>query len=271
MTAGNLVLSAPPLVMGVLKLGAAHQSEQPVLTIDQALHKAEQMLAAGAALIDVYCEVASEGASTISVQQELDSVVPVIELISKRISIPISICSSTPEVMSAAVNAGARMINDVHALSKINALHTAVKLQQPVCLMHMHSDPVNQQLSSVDKDIVSVVYKYLQSRIEACVAAGIDKSKLLIDPGFGFGKNLAQNLSILRSLHVFKNLQCPILVDIAHKSMLGQILNVDQDQRVYGSIAAEVIAISKGADIIRSHDVRATVDAIKVIKAVASE
>ncbi len=173
--------------------------------------------------------------------------------------------------MSAAVNAGARMINDVHALSKINALHTAAKLQQPVCLMHMHSDPVNQQLSSVDKDIVSVVYKYLQSRIEACVAAGIDKSKLLIDPGFGFGKNLAQNLSILRSLHVFKNLQCPILVDIAHKSMLGQILNVDQDQRVYGSIAAEVIAISKGADIIRSHDVRATVDAIKVIKAVASE
>ncbi|HSX20081.1 MAG TPA: dihydropteroate synthase [Gammaproteobacteria bacterium] len=265
----SLTLPPAPLVMGVLNLNAGSLQTNSTHSIaDAALNACEQMLADGAALIDVSCEYA-RNESKLSVQDEINILVPIVELVSARISIPISVDTSNPDVMQAAVSAGAKMINDTRALTKLSAMSTMAALKTHVCLMHMQNDPVNVQLRDADKDIVSIVYKYLEERIAACVAAGIDAKKIIIDPGFGFGKTLPQNLTLLRSLHMFKNLNCPVLVDISHKSMLGQILNVDVADRSYGSVAAEVVAISRGADIIRSHDVRATVDAIKVLKAIA--
>lgn len=271
MTSSVFLLPPYPVVMGVLNLGSVglHDDAKHSL-VEKALVEAEKMLADGAALIDVSCGVLRNEVEKLSVQEELDIIVPVIEIISKRISLPISVDTSNSEVMRAAVHAGAKMINDTRALTKLSALNTASSLKAQVCLMHMHNDPVTQQLGDSKTDIVSVVYQYLERRIAACVVEGIDRKNIIIDPGFGFGKTLPQNLNLLRSLHMFKNLNCPILVDLAHKSMLGQILDVTVESRIYGSIAAEVIAVSRGADIIRSHNVRASVDAIKVLKAIAS-
>lgn len=267
-----MTLTPGPIVMGVLDLSLENlQIHKQQSFIEQALQKAEQMLSAGAAIIDVSSAELNERNVGLSVQDELELVVPVIEVLTNRISIPISINTGNPTVMSAAVSAGAKIINDVHALTKVSALATAAQLKQYVCLMHMYNDPVTKQIQPAEHDIVSTVYNYLEQRIAACVAEGIDRGKIIIDPGFGFGKNLPQNISLLRSLHIFKNLNCPILVDVAHKSMLGQILDVDYEDRLYGSVAAEIIAISRGADIIRSHDVRATVDAVKVFKAIAAD
>lgn len=264
------MIPSSPSVMGVLNLGTENlQADDKHSLVEKALLSAEQMLADGAAIIDVSCGLLRNELETLSVNQELDLIIPVIEIISKRISIPISVDTSNPEVMQAAVQAGAKMINDIRALTKLSALATAVQLNTEVCLMHMQNDPVTKHVNAQDKDIVSIVYQYLEQRIAACVTAGMDPKRIIIDPGFGYGKSLPQNLNLLRSLHRFKNLNCPILVDLAHKSMLGQILDVSVEGRTYGGIAAEVIAVSRGADIIRSHDVRATVDAIKVYTAIA--
>jgi dihydropteroate synthase len=271
MTSGIFMLPPGPVVMGVLSLGTESlHADKKQSSIEKALVESQRMLSDGAALIDVTCGSQRDESGKLSIQDELNILVPVIEIISKRISIPISVDTSNPEVMQAAVQAGAKMINDTRALTKLSALQTVANLSTHVCLMHMQNDPVTMQLSAKDKDIVSEVYNYLEQRIAACMAQGIDPRKIIIDPGFGFGKTLPQNLNLLRSLHIFKTLNCLILVDIAHKSMLGQILDVTVENRVYGSIAAEIIAISRGADIIRSRDVRATVEAIKVFKAIAA-
>jgi dihydropteroate synthase len=171
--------------------------------------------------------------------------------------------------MQEAVNAGAKIINDVRALTKPGAISMAAKLGVPVCLMHMQNEPGTMQLAPAYHDVISEVFQYLEHRITACESEGIDPKKIIIDPGFGFGKNLQHNLALLRSLEIFKRLQKPLLVGISNKSMIGQILDVNVDQRIYGSLAAAIIAISKGADIIRAHNVQATMDAIKVFKAVA--
>lgn len=265
MNVGVFKLPPGPVVMGVLNLeGNVIQNDSPPSIVEKALVQAEKILADGAGIIDISCEGS---------QDQLEILIPVIEAISQRISIPISIGTSNPEVMSSVVAAGAQIINDACSLTKLNALATIVALGPHVCLMHKHNDPVNKQLNLVgqtaaNNDIVSIVYKYLEQRIAACIAAGLDIKKIIIDPGFGFGKSLPQNLSLLRSLHFFKTLNCPILVDISHKTMIGQILDAAVEDRTYGSVAAEVIAISCGADIIRSHNVPATVDAIKVINAI---
>lgn len=270
MSSGVFNFPPGPVVMGVLnldKLLLKHDNMHSV--VEQALIEAEKILADGATILDLSSSNSDNPEYPLSVQEELDLFMPVVEVISNRINIPISVDTSNAEVMLAVSSSGAKIINDIRALTKLNALSTVASLRCYVCLMHMHSDPVTLKLAS-DKEIVSEVYQYLEQRIAACEAAGIDRKRIIVDPGFGFGKTFAQNLNLLRSLHIFKNLNCPILVDISHKSMIGQILDETVENRIFGSIAAEVIAISKGADIIRSHDVRATVDAIKVIKAVAS-
>jgi dihydropteroate synthase len=193
----------------------------------------------------------------------------VIEILSKRIAVPISINTSNPEVMQAAVIAGAKMLNDIRALSKVGALGMASKLKVPVCIMHMLNEPGTMQLKPQFDDIVTEVYQFLERRITSCVEAGIEANKIIIDPGFGFGKNLPQNLALLRSLDIFAKLHKPVLVGISNKSMIGQILDVTLEQRVYGNLAASVVAMAKGASIIRAHDVQATSDALKVFKAIA--
>lgn len=250
--------------MGVLSIKNLTKHDATHSFIENSLVQAEQLLSDGAGIIDICCD---------ETQNQLEILVPVVEAISNRINIPIAVSTSNPKVMTATVLAGAQIINDVSSLTKLNALATVIDLGVHVCLMHMQNDPVNKQLdlmnqNEANNDIVSTVYKYLEQRITACVAAGLDIKKIIIDPGFGFGKLLPQNLSLLRSLHFFKTLKCPILVDISHKTMIGQILDAAVEDRVYGSVAAEVIAISSGANIIRSHNVRATIDAIKVIKAI---
>ncbi len=254
------------MVMGILSLAdSAHNKKSKQSVTEYALERAEQLLEQGATIIDV-----SRETSNITAQQELEILLPVIEVLAKRISVPISIDTSNTDVMIAAVSAGAKILNDIRAFTKPGSIATACRSGAMVSLMHMQYDPTIRRVESNAQDIVSEVYQYLEQRIAAFVEEGMPKNKIIIDPGFGFGKNLAQNLLLLRSLDVFKNLQCLIMVDISHKSMIGQIIEAPADRRVYGSIAAEVIAISRGADIIRSHDVQATADAIKVVRAVAS-
>jgi len=267
MSLGAFELPEGPVVMGVLDLSPSFLHEDRTHSIfEQALIKAEQFLQDGAAIIDVCYSSSLDSGSSLSAQQELDILIPAVEIISKRIGIPISVETSNPEVMIAAVESGAKMINDTRALTKLGAMATVAKLKVHVSLMHMQCDPLTLQLTPQSNDVIIEVFQYLEQRITACVAAGIDQKKIMVDPGFGFGKTLPQNLNLLRSLQVFKNLHCPILVDLAHKSMIGQILNAPTEARDYGGVAAEVIAIGNGAEIIRSHNVRATADAIKVIK-----
>jgi dihydropteroate synthase len=271
MKLGVLNLPTSPVVMGILNLTPDSFYDGGSYTIvDQAITRAEQILHEGAAIIDVGGESTRPGAAKVSVQEELDRVIPIISSISARFALPISIDTSNPEVMQEAVKAGAKMINDVRALTKPGAITMVAKLGVPVCIMHMQNDPVTMQLAPTYKDVVSEVYQYLEQRLAACVAGGVDSNKIIVDPGFGFGKNLQHNLKLLRSLEIFKGLQHPLLVGMSHKSMIGQILDVGVEHRIYGSVAAAVIAASKGADIVRVHDVQATVDAIKVFNAAAS-
>jgi len=267
MSLGAFELPAGPVVMGILDLSPGSLHEDRTHSIfENALIRAEQLLHDGAAIIDVSCSTPRDGTSTPSVQYELDILIPAVEIIAKRINIPISVETSNPEVMSAAVASGAKMINDMRALTKLGAMAVVANLRAHICLMHMQHDPLTLQVTANYKDVITEVFQYFEQRIAACVAAGIDQKRIIIDPGFGFGKTLPQNLNLLRSLLVFKNLHCQVLVDVAHKSMIGQILNVSDEARDYGGVAAEVIAVCNGADIIRSHNVRATADAIKVIK-----
>lgn len=271
MNLGVINLPPGPVVMGILNITPdSFYDGGEYLTVDQAMVRAEQILREGAAIIDVGGESTRPGAAKVSVQEEIDRIIPVITALAQRVAVPISVDTSNPEVMLAAINAGARIINDVRALTKPGAISMVAKLGVPVCIMHMQNDPVTMQLSPTYQDVVTEVYQYLEQRVAACVAGGIESKKIIIDPGFGFGKNLQHNLSLLRSLEAFKSLQRPILVGISHKSMIGQILDVGVDHRVYGSVAAAIIAISKGADIVRAHDVQATVDAIKIYNAAAT-
>jgi dihydropteroate synthase len=271
MNPGALNLPPSPVVMGIINMTPDSFYDGGSLpTVDEAVARGEQILRDGASLIDIGGESTRPGAAKVSVQEELDRVIPVIEILSKRVAIPISIDTSNPDVMQAAVKAGAKMINDVRALTKPGAAQMAAKLGVAVCLMHMQNDPETMQVAPHYDDVVSEVYQYLEQRIAACVAAGMDSKKIIIDPGFGFGKNLQHNLTLLRGLHLFKNLHHTILIGISNKSMIGQILDVGVEERVFGSVAAAIVAIGKGADIIRAHDVKATVDAIKVYTAIAA-
>lgn len=270
MNLGLINLPPGPVVMGILNHtpdsfydGGSYSS------VEQAVVRGTQMLQEGAAIIDVGGESTRPGATKISTQDEIKRVVPLIKALAERLAIPISVDTSNPEVMLAAIEAGAKMVNDVRAATMPGAINMLAKLGVPLCIMHMQNQPATMQLKPTYTDVVSEVYQFLEQRLAACVAGGIDPKKIIIDPGFGFGKNLQHNLSLLRSLEVFKGLGHPLLIGISNKGMIGQILDVGLEQRIYGSVAAAVIAVSNGADIVRAHNVKATVDAIKVYKAVA--
>jgi dihydropteroate synthase len=263
-----------PVVMGILNTTPDSFSDggnsylDNHLSIDIALHRAEQMLKEGAAIIDVGGESTRPGAASVSEQEELDRVVPVVEALVNKLDALVSVDTSTARVIRESARCGAGMINDVRALMRDGALLAAEETDLPICLMHMQGQPNTMQTSPVYDDVVVEVRHFLQARIDACLAQGIAKNRIILDPGFGFGKTLAHNLALLQRLSEFNDLGCPLLVGMSRKSMLGQLLGRSVDERLPGSLGLAVLAAQRDAAIIRVHDVAATVDVLKVLSAV---
>ena len=230
----------------------------------RALGHARRMVEEGADIIDVGGESTRPGAADVGEQEEIDRVVPVIESIRAELDVPVSIDTSKPGVMRAAVAAGADMINDVRALRAAGALEAAAELQKPVCLMHMQGAPQTMQQDPRYDDLVADVTQFLRERVAECVAAGLDEELLLVDPGFGFGKTPADNIGLLANLRQLLVIGRPLLVGISRKSTLGVLTGREVGERVPASIAAAVMAVDRGASIVRVHDVAETVDAMRI-------
>lgn len=258
-------------IMGILNITPDSFSDGGIfLSHDAAVARALAMVEEGADLVDVGGESTRPGAQAVPVQEELDRVIPVIEAIARAVPVPISIDTSKPEVMHAAVAAGAGFINDVRALRESGAVETAAALQVPVCLMHMQGEPRSMQQHPVYSDIAIEVRDFLQKRIDVCIAAGIPRQRIVLDPGFGFGKTADHNLDLLRRLGVLRALGVPILVGLSRKSMIGTLFELPVTQRLHASVALALIAVQNGATIVRVHDVRATREAIRTLEAVYS-
>jgi dihydropteroate synthase len=265
---------AEPHVMGVLNVtpdsfsdGGKLFANQSVC-LDAAMVRARAMVAEGASFLDIGGESTRPGADPVSVQQELDRVVPVIEAIRASLEVVVSVDTSTPEVMTEAANAGAGLINDVRALGREGALRAAADTQLPVCLMHMQGDPKTMQDNPQYDSLVEDVGIYFEQRIACCERAGIPLDRILIDPGFGFGKTLVHNLQLLKYLNVLVNKGMPVLVGMSRKSMIGSVLDRPVDERLHGGLAVSVMAYERGARIVRVHDVAPTVDALRMAHAV---
>jgi dihydropteroate synthase len=266
---GRVLELRTPQVMGILNItpdsfsdGGQHN------TYDAAIKHALQMHAEGAAFIDIGGESTRPGAEAVSLNEELDRVIPVIEKLKQEVDVPISIDTFKPEVMREAVAAGAGLINDVNALRAEGALETAASLNVPVCLMHMQGTPRTMQKQPVYDNVTIEVKTFLHDRVIACEQAGISREKIILDPGFGFGKTLEHNLQLMRELSAFMDEDLPVLVGVSRKSMLGLILDAEPDQRLYGTVSLQTMALMQGAHILRSHDVRAAVDCVKTVMAV---
>lgn len=260
-----------PQVMGILNVtpdsfsdGGHHNN------LDKALQHAQLMLSAGATLIDIGGESTRPGAAEVSEQEELDRVVPVVEALAKRFDVWLSVDTSKAAVITESAGVGAHLINDIRSLQEPGALDAAAKTGLPVCLMHMQGQPQSMQQSPHYDDLMADVNQFFEHHIERCVEAGIAKSKLLLDPGFGFGKNLAHNYQLLAHLAELNHFGLPLLVGMSRKSMVGQLLNVPPQQRVIGSVACAVIAAMQGAQIVRVHDVKETVEAMRIVEATLS-
>ena len=265
---GSYVIPKPS-VMGILNVTPDSFSDGGRYTNPHvALRQAATMVEEGADIIDIGGESTRPGASGVGEQEELDRVLPVIESVRSITETMISVDTSKPAVMRAAVAAGASMINDVAALQAEGALAAAAELNVPVCLMHMRGQPRTMQESPNYVDVVTEVAAFLEQRIAACVAAGLDEDLIVVDPGFGFGKTHAHNVQLLANLRQLKVRGRPLLTGISRKSTLGALTGRDTEDRMPASVAAAVIAVMNDADIIRAHDVAATVDAIKVAQAV---
>jgi len=257
------------LVMGILNLtpdsfydGGRYNRPEAAL-----LH-ARAMLAAGADIIDVGGESTRPGSRPVTEQEELDRVIPVIERLGAELDVAVSIDTSKPGVMNAAVQAGAAMINDVAALRAPDAVEVAARLDVPVCLMHMQGHPATMQKEPAYSDVLADVRVFLRERVASCLAAGIDRHHIILDPGFGFGKTLGHNLSLLRALPELVAEGWPLLVGFSRKSMIGQILGDPAADRLAGSLMLAMLAVQRGARILRVHDVAETMAALKVLNAV---
>jgi dihydropteroate synthase len=254
-----------PIVMGIVNVTPDSFSDggewfAPERAIDRAL----QLVREGAGIIDVGGESTRPGAASVSVDEELRRVIPVIETLSAKIDTPISIDTSRPEVMRAAVAAGATLINDVRALREPGALEAAAATSAGVCLMHMQGQPRTMQADPVYADVVEDVRQFLAERVAACEKAGIARERIMIDPGIGFGKRVEHNVELLAHLREFAVLDLPILVGVSRKSMIGAITGKPVNERLPGGVACTTAAVLAGASMIRAHDVAATVDAVKV-------
>jgi len=257
-----------PLVMGIVNVTPDSFSDGGQhLRRDAALAHAQQLLAEGAAILDVGGESTRPGALPVGVQEELDRVIPVIEAL-RGCPAPLSVDTFKPEVMRAALAAGASMVNDINALRAPGALDAVAESGAAVCLMHKQGDPQTMQRGPEYRDVMHEVLEFLRARVAAAQAAGIARERVAVDPGFGFGKTLEHNLALLRGLGTFAGLGVPVLAGLSRKSMLGAITGQDVEHRLPASIAAALIAVQRGAAIVRVHDVRATMDALKVWGAV---
>lgn len=267
--AGTKRLSlASPVVMGILNVTPDSFSDGGKFSsFELACQHADEMVAQGALIIDIGGESTRPGAADVTVQDELARVIPLVEYVAKHHDVWISVDTSKPEVMRQAVNAGAHLINDVRALLEPGALETAAQLNVPICLMHMQGAPRSMQTAPEYQDLVADVSEFLRERIQACVEAGIPRERLLIDPGFGFGKTLEHNYELLAKLDRFEQFELPILIGLSRKSMIGNLLARPTSERLAGSLAGAMIAAQKGAHIIRVHDVPETVDMLKVLQA----
>ncbi|MBF6023738.1 dihydropteroate synthase [Lysobacter niastensis] len=261
-----------PRVMGIVNVtpdsfsdGGAHD------TLEAAVAHGLRLAEEGADILDIGGESTRPGAAEVSLEEELRRTIPVIERLAQQIALPISIDTSKPEVMRAAVAAGAGMINDVYALRREGALDMAASLGVPVVLMHMQGEPRSMQESPQYDDVVAEVHRFLAERIFSAEMAGIAKKKIVVDPGFGFGKNTQHNLQLLAHLDRFAELGVPVLAGLSRKRTIGELTGRDDPrERVSGSVAAHLIAAQRGAKLLRVHDVAATVDAIKVWNALAA-
>ena len=270
--AGRILRLDRPQVMGIVNVtpdsfsdGGAHD------TTDAAVAHALRLVEEGADLLDIGGESTRPGAAEVEVEEELRRVVPVIERLAAQVAVPISIDTSKPEVMRAAVQAGAGMINDVYGLRREGALDAAAALGVPVVLMHMQGEPRSMQAAPQYDDVVGEVHRFLAERIFAAEMAGIPKQRIVVDPGFGFGKDTAHNLQLLARFERFVELGVPVLAGLSRKRSIGELTGRDVPaDRVAGSVAAHLIAAQRGAAIVRVHDVAATVDALKVWNAVAA-
>jgi len=258
-----------PAVMGILNVTPDSFSDGGCYQrVDEALHHAETMVGQGAVMVDVGGESTRPGASPVSEQEELDRVVPVVEALARSVDVCISIDTSTPSVMTAAAAAGAHFLNDVRALERDGALEAAAATGLPVCLMHMKGVPASMQNNPLYRNVVTDVLDYLDKRLSTAESAGLNKTQLLIDPGFGFGKSYEHNYELLQRLDELQTLGVPVLAGLSRKTMIGQACGQTLPaERVLGSVAGAVACAMKGAAILRVHDVMETVEALKVVRA----
>jgi dihydropteroate synthase len=268
--AGRLLKLDRPRICGILNLTDDSFSGDGLRgDAEAAVARGIAMMEQGADMLDVGAESTRPGAQPVDAAAEIARMAPVIEALAKRIEVPISIDTSKPEVMRAAVAAGAGMINDVCALRREDALDAASGLKVPVCLMHMQGEPRTMQDDPHYDDVVGEVHRFLAERVFACEMAGIDKRQVLVDPGFGFGKTLEHNLALLRALTRFRDLAAGVFVGLSRKSMIGALTGrAGGAERATGSAIAAMIAVQRGAMVVRVHDVAATRDALKVWQAV---
>jgi dihydropteroate synthase len=261
----------PPQVMGILNVTPDSFSDGgQFLTLDAALQQAQRLITEGADIIDIGGESTRPAAQPISVAEELDRIMPVLEKIRQEWPILISVDTSKAEVMREAIAAGVDIINDVKALRDDGSLAVVAPANQvKICLMHMQGEPRTMQHDPRYDNVVNEVKAFLLERVQACLAVGINPNRLWLDPGFGFGKTVEHNLLLLKHLTTLTQLGYPLVVGVSRKSFLGQLLNQPVTERLYGGLALAVLAVSQGVQIIRTHDVAATVDALKVTYAIS--
>ena len=267
---GNRVLDlAHPQVMGILNVTPDSFSDGGRFRQrDEALRHAAAMVAAGASLIDVGGESTRPGALQVSADEELQRVAPVVEAIAAELDVIISVDTSCPQVMRESARLGAGLLNDVRSLRREGALQAAAESGLPVCLMHMQGEPETMQKNPHYDDLLAEVQAFFAERMAACAAAGIAAERIILDPGFGFAKNLQHNLSLFKHMQVLHGFARPLLVGVSRKSMIGQALGREVDQRLAGGLALAALAVAKGACILRVHDVAETVDVVRMIAAV---
>lgn len=262
-----------PMLMGVLNITPDSFSDGGLYsTPDVAVKHTQSMITQGVDIIDIGGESTRPDAQSVGVKDELKRIIPTISAIRQTCDIPISIDTSKPEVMQQAVQAGASLINDVNALQADGAVQMSASLGVDVCLMHRQGTPATMQNNPTYTNVVDDIKCFFANRIETCIKAGIDINKIILDPGFGFGKNFKHNITLLKNLNKFKSFGLPLLVGISRKSMIGTLLNDKPiNQRVIGSVTAAIIAIQNGADIVRVHDVAQTKDALMVLRGLQVE
>lgn len=270
---GDFVVDlAKPVVMGIVNVTPDSFSDGGrFLAPDAAVEQAVRMVAEGAAIIDVGGESTRPGAEPVPVEEELRRVGPVLRDLVARLSVPVSIDTCKPQVIRAALEIGATMVNDVRALREPGALEVVARSRAAVCLMHMQGEPRTMQARPQYENVVEDVRRFLAERAAACETAGIARERVVVDPGFGFGKTLEHNLELLRGLRGIAALGYPVLAGLSRKSMIGTILGRPVEQRLHGGVALAALAVANGAHIVRTHDVAATVDAVRIAAAVGAE